>query len=297
MADKTRTSQNTLDSDPGGHSVWLFYLLAFGWTWLFWVPLGLHEQAIVTLPDGVYRFLSGPNPGAWGPLLAALLLTYLNDGWSGIKELVRRGTRVRFGAFWYIVVLLLFPIVMGGGQWLAKLFGETIPPSPAFADPVSIPISFVWIFFLGGPLQEEFGWRGYATERLQAKYNALVTSIIIGVLWAAWHLPLFLSPRQEAYYNRPIWGIFVADVLITVLLTWVFNNTRKSIFATMLFHASWNWSNYLFTTLFTDLGGLFFFGLMIVIVMIIVAVFGAKTLVRQSQDLTLEEAPTAAKDG
>ena len=66
MAETSQTRKN--------HSVWLFYLLAFGWTWLFWGALALHEQGLVTLPDGLYRFLDGPNPGAWGPLLAALLL-------------------------------------------------------------------------------------------------------------------------------------------------------------------------------------------------------------------------------
>ncbi len=281
MAESTQMSQDQA-TQTKNHSVWLFYLLAFGWSWLFWVPLGLHEQSIVTLPDGLYQFLnSSNNPAAWGPLLAALLLTYLNGGWAGIKEIIRRGTRTRFGVFWYLVALLFFPIVLGGAQWIAGMLGETIPPSPAFAQPISIPISFVIIFFTGGPLQEEFGWRGYATERLQTKYNALVASLIIGVLWATWHLPLFLSPRQEAYYNRPVWGIFVADILITVLFTWVYNNANKSIFATMLMHTSFNWSNYLFTTLFTDMGGLIFFGTMIVVVVIVVLVYGPQTLVRK----------------
>lgn len=264
------------------HSVWLFYVLAFGFTWLFWVPLALHEQAIVALPDGVYGFLDGPNPGAWGPLVASLLLTYLNGRWAGIQELVRRGTRVRFGVFWYAVALLLFPLLIGGATWLAQALGEAVPASPAFAEPVSIPISFVSIFLLGGPLQEEFGWRGYATERLQKKWNALVASIVIGILWAAWHLPLFFIPRQEAYYNRPVWGIFVTDVLVTVLLTWVFNNTNKSIFAAMLLHTTFNWSNYLFTGLFTDIGGQAFFGAMIVVVVLVLVVWGPRKLVRES---------------
>jgi membrane protease YdiL (CAAX protease family) len=260
----------------------LFYLLAFGWTWLFWVSLALHEQDLVSLPDGIYRYLSESNPAAWGPLLAALFLTFLNAGWGGIKDLLKQGLRVRFGVFWYAVVLLLFPVVIGGATWLAQLSGEEIPPSPAFADPVAIPISFVAIFFLGGPLQEEFGWRGYATDRLQSRYNALVASIVIGVLWAAWHLPLFFIPREEVYYNQPVWGIFLADVLVTVLLTWVYNNTGKSIFAVMLLHTSFNWSNYLFTGLYTDVGGQLFFGAMIVIVVIVVAVWGPKKLVRET---------------
>ncbi len=262
-------------------NVWLFYLLAFGWSWLFWGTLALHEQGVVSLPDGLYQFLNGPNPGAWGPLLAAFLLTYLNGGWPALKDLLGQGIRIRFGVFWYAVVLLLFPVIIGGAGWLAQSLGETLPASPAFAEPGSIPISFVWIFFLGGPLQEEFGWRGYATDRLQSRSNALIASIVIGILWAAWHLPLFLVPRQEAYYNRPVWGIFATNVLGTVLLTWVYNNTNKSIFATMLMHTSYNWSNYLFTTLFTDLGGQLFFGLLIAVVVVVVVVEGPRDLCRK----------------
>ena len=269
------------ESRTNGHSVWLFFALAFGWTWLFWVPLALAEQGVVSLPEGLYRFLNESNPAAWGPLLAGLLLTFLNGGWPALKELLGRGVRGRLGLFWYAVALLLFPIVLGLAQLAAQLAGEQVPPSQAFAEPISIPISFVYIFFRGGPLQEEFGWRGYATERLQAKWNALVASIVMGILWAAWHLPLFFVPRQEAYYNRPMWGIFVTDVLVTVLLTWVFNNTRKSIFAAMLLHTSFNWSNYLFTSLSTDVGGQVFFGLMIVLVVIVVAVWGPRTLARR----------------
>ena len=297
MTDTTITPTDT-KTQSKDHGVWLFVLLAFGWTWLFWGPLALHEQAIITLPAGLYQFLdSSSNPAAWGPLVATLVLTYLNAGWSGIKGLIRRGTRIRFGVFWYAVALLLFPLLLGGGQWLAGLLGETIPASPAFDNPVSIPIAFVWIFFLGGPLQEEFGWRGYATVRLQAKYNALVASVIVGIMWAAWHLPLFLIPRQEAYYNRPIWGIFVTDVLVSVLLTWLFNNTRKSIFAAMLLHASFNWSNYLFTTLFTDMGGLIFFGVMIALVAIIVVVYGPQSFTRTPDTPPLDATATVPETG
>ena len=270
---------NTQSKD---HGAWLFYVLAFGWTWLFWVPLALAEQGLIMLPENLPKFLAEGNLAAWGPLLAALLLTFLNRRWAGLKDLLKQGIRVKFGLFWYAVVLLLFPVLIGGAGLIAKLAGAELPPSPAFAEPVSIPISFVWVFFFGGPLQEEFGWRGYATDRLQKKWNALVASVVIGILWATWHLPLFFIAREEAYYNRPIWGIYVTDVLVTVLLTWVYNNTNKSIFAVMLLHTTFNWSNFLFTGLYTDLGGQIFFGLLIMVVIVVIVVWGPRKLVRRT---------------
>lgn len=276
------------DSRSEGPSVWLFYVLAFGWSWLFWGPLALAERGLIRLPENLPGILAQGNLAAWGPLVASLVLTYAGGGWRGLKELLKQGVRVRFGAFWYGIVLLLFPLLAGGAAWLAQLAGETLPPSEAFAEPLSIPFSFIYIFFLGGPLQEEFGWRGYATDRLQKKWNALTASIVIGILWATWHLPLFFLPRAEAYYNRPVWGIFLTDVLVTVLLTWVYNNTNKSIIAAMLMHTTFNWSHYLFTTLFTDLGGQIYFGLLIAVVVIVIAVWGPGRLTRRL-------APQAAK--
>ena len=270
-----------------GQGLWLFFALAFGWTWLFWVPLALAEQGMVSLPDGLYRFLNESNPAAWGPSLAALFVTLLKGGWPALKKLLRRGVQARFGLFWYAICLLLFPIVLGLAQLAAQLAGEQVPPSPAFANLISLPFAFVSIFLLSGPLQEEFGWRGFATERLQSKWNALTASIVVGIVWAAWHLPLFLVPRSEAYYNRPLWGIFVTNVLLSVLLTWVYNNTRRSVFAVMLLHTSFNWSNYLFTSLYTDVGGLVFFALMIVLVVIVVSVWGPRTLAdRRAQSVS-----------
>jgi membrane protease YdiL (CAAX protease family) len=270
------------ENRPRDHSVWLFYLLAYGWTWLFWVPVALAEQGLISFPESLPGFLTQGNLAAWGPLVAALLLTCLNGGWPALRSLLGQGLGARFGLFWYAVVLLLFPALSGLAGWLAQLAGEVQPPSPAFAQPVAIPISFVVIFFTGGPLKEEFGWRGYATDRLQGKWNALVASIVIGILWAAWHLPLFFIPRAEAYYNRPMWGIFVTDVLVTVLMTWVYNNTDRSILAAMLFHTTFNWSHFLFTTLFTDVGGQIYFGLLIAVVAIVVAVWGPRRLVRET---------------
>ena len=79
-------------------SVWLFFVIAFGFSWLFWVPLALAEQGLLSLPEGLYQFLSGENnPAAWGPFVAAFLMTAIYEGWSGVKDLIKRGLQVKFG--------------------------------------------------------------------------------------------------------------------------------------------------------------------------------------------------------
>jgi len=184
--------------------VWLFFLVAFGWSWLFWIPVALIARGL-TVPAGLDSFLNSPyNPAAWGPLIAAFLVTFLEDGKEGAKKLLKKGLDFRFGKAWYAVIFLLFPALIGGALLLAIITGEPAPELTALANPITILIAFIYIFFLGGPLQEEFGWRGYALEHLQKKWNTLVSSLITGLVWWAWHFPLFFAPRQEFYYQRPI---------------------------------------------------------------------------------------------
>ncbi len=266
----------------GRRKVWLFFLLAFGWSWLFWVPTALASHRAV-LPAGIVQFLNSPlNPAPWGPLIAALIATALEEGRAGIKHLLRRGVAVRFDAGWYAVIFLLFPALVGGALGLAVLSGEPAPAMPNLAKPVTIPFAFLYILLLGGPLQEEFGWRGYALTRLQERWNALVSSIMIGLAWGFWHLPLFFIFRQEMYYQRPFWGLLLSTTLVSILFTWLYNNTHGSVFAALLFHTMFNLSHYLFPTLASDRGNLYLFGLLFLTVIVVVVGWGPQRLTREA---------------
>jgi membrane protease YdiL (CAAX protease family) len=190
----------------------------------------------------------------------------------------------RFGVGWYLVIFLLFPVLIGGSLLLAVLTGEPMPELAALSEPVSIPIAFVYILFLGGPLQEEFGWRGYALEGLQARWSSFVSSIVVGLMWGAWHLPLFFMPRQEFYYQRPIWGLILSTTLIANLFTWVYNNTCGSILAVLLFHTMFNLSHYLFPTLGSDSASLWLFLLLFIAVVVMLVVWGPKRMVRAKRE-------------
>ncbi len=261
---------------------WLFFAIAFGWAWAFWVPVALRDSGVVELPNQIEKLVAGGSFAAWGPLIGAIIAALASGGAGGVKDLLKSMVRVRFAAIWYLVALALIPAILGGSQLIASFAGEEIPASEAFANPISIPFAFVWIFFLGGPLQEEAGWRGTSTHILQEKWGALVASLATGFIWGLWHLPLFFMEREEIYYNQPIWGLMISTMLLSALLTWVYNNTGRSLFAMMLMHSSWNWANYLFTSLQTDTGGLAFFGLMILTVVLIVVLAGPERLSRKS---------------
>ena len=168
--------------------MWVFILIAFGFSWLFWIPEALIVQGWAA-PEFVQNFV-GLNLGAWGPLVGAIVTTLIFEGGAGLKKMLKSGINVRLGK-WWLVGLLIFPILIGGALGLANLFGNPIPEFPVVAEaaesgaplPVFLLIAFVVIFFTGGPLQEEFGWRGYVFEHLRKKYSALSASIIAGLLW------------------------------------------------------------------------------------------------------------------
>jgi len=262
------------------NNVWVFMLVAFAFSWLFWIPDALIAQGVWNGPEGLKNFLAGPfNPGPWGPLISAVVVTFFYQGGEGVKKLLQRGLMIGMGK-WGWIILITFPVLIGGSLVLSMLFGSPLPEFAALAQPIVLPIAFVYIFFLGGPLQEEFGWRGYAFEHLRQKYDALGAAIIAGLMWGLWHLPLFFVPRAEDYYNNPVWGLLLTTILAGIILAWFYSNTNGSVFAAMLGHTMFNWSNWVFPALKSDSAALILFGLYLIAVVYIIRRFGRKTLVR-----------------
>jgi len=160
----------------------LYFLIAFAFSWAFWIPRALIAQGL-SAPPIVVNFLFGPfQPAAFGPLVAAFSLTYWNERKEGVKTLLKRAVDFRFGKVWFIPTILLLPLIAGGALLLAILSGEAIPDLFGASNPLVLLGIFVFMLFLGGPVEEEFGWRGYALDRLQAKWNALISSVILGFM-------------------------------------------------------------------------------------------------------------------
>jgi membrane protease YdiL (CAAX protease family) len=130
-------------------------------------------------------------------------------------------------------ILVLGVIVLPGA--LASFQGlASLAPLPFLS-------LFVYVFFLGGPFGEETGWRGFALPRLQTTHAPLVGSLILGLIWALWHLPIFWVPA----WNFPptilnIVMFVIAAIAFTFVMTWVFNNTKGSLLIATLIHASFD---------------------------------------------------------
>jgi membrane protease YdiL (CAAX protease family) len=258
----------------------LFFLIAYGFTWIFWISEALASRGLLGSSIFVDFLLSPQNPAAWGPFVSAILLTFWYKRGKGVLGLLKKGVDYRFAKKWWIPTILLCPLIIGGALGIAALAGENIPEPYWIANPSLILVNFFIILFTGGPLQEEFGWRGYALPRLQNRFNALVSSIIIGFMWGLWHLPYFFIGTELTYAYGIIPQIITA-ILLSILLTWLFNNTGGSILVSLLFHNMFNLSNDMFPALKTQLGSPLFIAFFVTASVLVVVIGGYKRMVRQ----------------
>jgi len=255
-----------------------YFLIAYAFTWIFWIPEALAVRGILVSSTLVDLILGPNNPAAWGPLVAAFSLTYLNEGVDGVLILLKRAVDIRFAKVWWIPTFLLFPLICGGALLLAKLSGEAMPELFWLTSPFLIVVTFIQILLTGGPLQEEFGWRGYALPRLQTRFNALISSLILGVMWSLWHIPYFFIGEEVIY--QYVWGHLLSSIMVTIIITWLYNNTGGSILVALISHNMFNVSNILFPALETQLGSLLFLVFLIASVIAVVIIWRPKRLVR-----------------
>ena len=200
-----------------------FVALTFTLSWGFW---GL---MLVVFDGDSLGGLVGPI-GAFGPPLAALLLT--------VKGGKSRSFWARIGHWrigWWWVAIALAPLVMLLIGW-AVLLAMGLPAIPDETPAlVTLPLVVIFLVLFGGG-QEEPGWRGFALPRLQAEMNALAASVLLGVVWAAWHLPLFLFDAS-GQAGLSLWVYFPYVIGLSVILTSVFNSTGGSVLGVMVLHA------------------------------------------------------------
>lgn len=230
----------------------LFFVLTFGLSWIIWVPQAAGALGLVGLeipPESPLNLFA-----VWGPALAAIILCALIAGRSGVQRLLRPLGRWRVGAWWYVLVLL-FP----AGLWilaalLDRLLGQTYELSPPLAQlgpQYALMLPFFALFAFPTALGEEIGWRGFALPRLQARYNALVSSLILGSFWALWHVPHNVG---QGLVGASLIVALLYVLAASILFSWVYNSTEGSLLLVWLFHGAQTITGYVLPPLptFTD---------------------------------------------
>lgn len=216
-----------------------FFLLAFVGTWLVISPLVFDSLGWIDIPDalGIIFFILS---SLTGPLFAAFYVTGKLEGKEGRKKLWRRMFQMRAGLFWYVAALFTFLLV-----WLMaySLLYRGAPLAALIANPALMVTAFLPNVLAGlliPSLGEEPGWRGFALPRLQKDFGPVFGTLILGILHGIWHLPALFTPLLGPFS----WDGFLTFVLTaaagTFIYTWVFNNTRDSVWIAILLHASSN---------------------------------------------------------
>ncbi|HEY8678123.1 MAG TPA: type II CAAX endopeptidase family protein [Candidatus Dormibacteraeota bacterium] len=222
----------------------VFFALAVANSWGCWAVVIAAQHRYLSLPPGSASTLV--LLGTFGPLFSALTMVARPAGFRGVAGLLGQAFRWRIGLKWYVAALVAPAIVRFAVLGIHLLKGGTLPDMDDPARWLAIPATFLMVLILGGPLAEEFGWRGYALPRLQPRTGALSASLVIGVSTAIWHLPLFLIP-STAQSHLPFALFLVRTLALAVISTWLYNGSGKSLLIVLLFHASLNtWPNTLF---------------------------------------------------
>lgn len=234
---------NTIRGSIQHNAVASYFILSYLLTWLVWIPLIFLEDGPQTL-----RMVGG-----FGPSVAALLLIGMIHGRSGYKSLWGDLTRWRVGWIWYLIAFFGTPFLAILALSTNILIG---------ADPGSLHLLQPWyVLFIAfgyvlvtSVIGEEIGWRGFALPRLQSRFSAFASSLLLATVWSLWHLPLFFI-GGDFHSQIPLVIFLGQGFLITILLTWLYNNTEGSLIIAHIFHTSSNITFFMLPILPPDTGG------------------------------------------
>jgi membrane protease YdiL (CAAX protease family) len=251
-----------------------FFLFSCAYSWTGFLLFAFSRAGLLpfTLPGEV------PLLAEYGPSLAGLLLTGVEGGRAAVKGLLARGLRWRVGLGWWVATVFLPPAIMLTAIGTRSLVGYSHPDwslmlgwGPRFTEHmrgltpsvgvVSGLVSFmekgmaqtvvaaVVVAIMSGGVTEEFGFRGYAQRRLQDRGSALRAAVVVGIMWAIWHVGpwhLFLTTDlRTALVENGLWVLdyLLATIPMAVLMAWLMNNTGGSVLVAIVFHASVNTTN------------------------------------------------------
>jgi uncharacterized protein len=232
------TQQTPADTGPvpstflRRHPVATFVVLSYASAWAWWLPLVILQYDRTSPALGlVLAILGSAMPSTMAIVLVARL-----HGRTEVRRLLRRLLMGRVGIFWYAAIIALTALMVVA-VWVSTLFGA---PAPVVVATIPGTLSiFLFSIFPGSAVGEEFGWRGFALPRLQARRSALAASLIVGTVWGTYHFPLFLLGAP----NRPL-ALFlpfaISCVIMSIFYTWMYNGTRGSLLIVVLLHAATN---------------------------------------------------------
>lgn len=221
------------EQDQAVRSEPLFFVFVFTFSWSLWIPVaftGDELSALHHLAIGI---------GAAGPSLAGVVCTARDEGRRGVRRLFASLVSWRLPAKWYVLCLGAPLAVALAAVALHRLVVGDAAKFHLEMATILLAAPFLVIGLLIGPLQEELGWRGYALPRLLNRWSSVAASLVLGVAWASWHLPLY-AMNTGGQQRAPLAPFLISVVALSVLYTWFWTATGGSLLIALLLHSATN---------------------------------------------------------
>jgi len=237
-----------------------FFVLTFILSWLIWIPLDLSHFGIVfNIPEAISNLVR--LLGVLMPATSALILTGVTGARGATRDLLARIFIWRVDGKWWLAAVAGQPALLV----LATLISNLVSASKVIPEPMISTSAFIVnvIMLLIATLGEEIGWRGVALPGLQRKFSALKSSLIIGLMWAVWHVPFWLLLDTFDQFGIGYLGLNFLFVLpLTFYITWLFNNSQQSLLLPIMLHLTFNIVNTILLPVTLNISAFLIFGVL-----------------------------------
>lgn len=234
-----------------------YFVITFLWAWTLWLPFVLATLGLFEMTDTLQGLVMiAVMFGAFGPMIAAIILTLRNGGKPALKKFFKRAFDFKIRWIYYLAALFLGIGITAVAHYFTNLTGLDTLPSSLVPEEIDVPMYILivpytlMLFVLGGG-QEEFGWRGFAQEPMQQRFGILLGSLIIGLFWSLWHLPLwFIEGEGHEYYSFFAFTLYATSWSVVIGI--IYNLSGKKMMIAWIMHTLGNLSVPLFPILFLE---------------------------------------------
>jgi uncharacterized protein len=230
-----------------------FFIVTFLWSWLIWMPLVLAGFGVLNIDKNLLSVITYPIiiVGAFGPAAGAIYSIKTLEGNKAVKLFLKSFLSLKFSWKLWVAIFLIIGLTNIIAWYVPELFGYARIPM-LLPNAYIFPLYWLIMVLLGGG-QEEIGWRGYIMPFLESKYGLWIGNIILGFIWAGWHIPLWFIPGATQTY-MPFIAFVIGLTGLSFFLSWVIKRSNGRPISGLIAHGAFNAFIPLFPTLIMESG-------------------------------------------